>query len=305
MVILRKPNLQLTAPVTTFPLWLVCLLTAGMLAACTGSGDNHYRPTFAIAAGNKHEIIFGAPSLAYFETTDLVVKYLNAHLDSIRIRTVACTSVEDFEDKLRKGFFDFTVINGPQLITATQNGYTVAGRIADDYHSLLFVNKDSGIEKIPDCKGHTIALTGNRILAGSMMPLMYLYQHGIDVNKDIKRLYSPSYESVLLDVCLGKCAIGAVWSTSYANFQRKSPDLAAHLEVKWTTPSLPSSGILFKRSLNKDIAKKIATLLIRLQTDQQGRKALGHVGIGSFEAADSTTYFPLTQFLRKYDSLIH
>lgn len=295
-MILRKPHLQLTAPLTGLLLWL---------AACTNTADTRYQPTFASTTGLQHEIVFGAPSLAYYEIADPTMKYLNAHLDSLHVRTVACTSVEDYEDKLRKGFFDFTVINGPQLVTAEQSGYTVVGKIADDYHALIFVNKDSGIDDFRDCNDRTIALTGNRILAGSVMPLLYLYDHGVDVNNHLKKLYSPSYESVMLDVCLGKCAIGAVWSTPYETFQRKRPDLASRLQVKWTTPSQASSAILFRRNVNRDVAQKIAQLLFGLSGNEQGRKALQRIGISRFEPADSTTYLSMKKFLRKYDSLIH
>jgi phosphonate transport system substrate-binding protein len=289
------PNLQSYTP----------LLFTVLLAACNHSDPDHYRPTFTNAVAGKHELIFGTPSLAYYETTDLVVKYLNAHLDSIKVRTVACSSIEDYEDKLRKGYFDFTVINGPQLLTASRHGYSVVGRIADDYRSLIFANKDSGINDFADCKDKTMALTANRILAGSVMPLIFLHDQGVDVNNHLKKLYSPSYESVLLDVCLGKCAIGAVWTTSFGNFQRKRPDLASRLQVKWTTPSLASSAVLFRQDLDKDVAKNILSLLLNLDKDDQGQEALQRVGIGRLIAADSTAYYPLKQFLRKYDSLIH
>ena len=157
-----------------------------LLSACNHPDKDHYRPTFANAApGNRRELIFGAPSLAYYETTDLLIKYLNTHLETVHIRTVACTSVEDYEDKLRKGFFDFTAINGPQLVIAGQHGYTIVGRIADDYRSLILANKDSSVRTFADCRDKTIALTGNRILAGSLMPLMFLREQGVDVNKHL------------------------------------------------------------------------------------------------------------------------
>jgi phosphonate transport system substrate-binding protein len=301
-MILRKPNLHLTASAIAILLWQACLL-----AACSGNGAGqpHYRPTFVSAQHNKRELIFGTPSLAYFETTDLIMKYLSEHLDSIRIRTVACRSIEDYEDKLRKGYFDFTVINGAQLLSAEQNGYTVVGRIADDYRSFIFVNKDSAIENFRDCKGRSIALGANRILAGSVMPLMFLYAHGVDVNRDLKRVYCPSFESILLNVCLGKCAMGAVWETAYRNFQNKRPDLASRLRLKWMTPSLVSSGLLVRRNLDKALAQKLASLLFGLQADEQGRQALQRVGIGRIVAADSSSYIPLKEFLRKYDSLVH
>lgn len=282
------------------------LLFTVLVAACNHSDRDHYRPTFANAApGTRHELIFGAPSLAYYETTDLLIKYLNAHLDSVHIRTVACASVEDYEDKLRKGFFDFTAINGAQLFDATQHGYTIVGRIADDYRALILANKDSSVQSIADCRDRTIALTGNRILAGSLMPLMFLRDQGVDVNNHLKRLYSPSYESVLLDVCLGKCALGAVWTTSWIVFQRKRPDLAGRLEAKWTTPSLPGSAVLFRKEVNKEFVNAITSLLFNLDKEEQGQQALQRVGIGRFVPADSTTYRPVKEFLRKSDSLIY
>ena len=284
----------------------ILLLFTVLLAACNHSDRDHYRPTFTNAApGSRRELIFGAPSLAYYETTDLLIKYLNTHLDSVHIRTVACTSVEDYEDKLRRGFFDFTAINGAQLVIATQHGYTIVGRIADDYRSLILANKDSSVQTIADCRDKTIALTGNRILAGSLMPLMFLRDQGIDVNNHLKKFYSPSYESVLLDVCLGKCALGAVWTSSWDVFQRKRPDLATRLEVKWTTASLPSSAIMFKTDMDKNLIRKISSLLFNLDKDEQGLQALKRVGIGRFVPADSTTYRPVKEFLRKSDSLIH
>lgn len=293
---LNMPNLQ------TFTL----LLFTGLLAACKHSDRDHYRPTFANAApGNRRELLFGASSLAFYETTDPLVKYLNAHLDSVRIRTVACTSVEDYEDKIRRRLFDFTTINGPQFILAGQHGYTVTGRIATDYRALILVNKDSGVRNFADCNDKTIALATHRVLAGSLMPQMFLQEHGVDVNNHLKKIFSPSYESVLLDVCLGKCALGAVWTNSWTIFQRKRPDLASRLQVKWTTPSLPGSAIVFKTEMDPNLARKISSLLFDMPGNEEGRQALQRVGIGRFGPADNHTYDPLRAFLRKSDSLIH
>jgi ABC-type phosphate/phosphonate transport system substrate-binding protein len=75
--------------------------------------------------------------------------------------------------------------------------------------------------------------------------------------------------------------------------------------VKWTTPSLPSTAVLFRKDVNPGLIKTIASLLFNLHKDEKGRQALQRVGIGRFEPADSTTYRPVKEFLRKSDSLIH
>ena len=263
-----------------------------------------YEPAFG-ASNKKKELIYGLPSLSLNETHQLLVRYLNKHLDSVQVRLVACVSGDDYEDQVRKGNFDFTIINGLQLILAEQSGYHVTGCMADEYRSVIFVNKDSGINSLPNLKGHTISLTGRKILAGAVMPLMYLKQHGLDVERDINRRYAPSYESVLMDVCLGKSSAGAVLGIAFRNFSRLKPELASHLEVRWVTPPLPGSALLMKRSLDKDLTRKLAGLFFHMQDDSAGRQALAQIGITKFQPADSSDYAPMKLFIREFDSQIH
>jgi phosphonate transport system substrate-binding protein len=253
----------------------------------------------------KNEVICGLPSLSYNETVRPLVTYINEHLDSAKVRMVGCVSVEDYEDKLRKGAFDITVINGPQLIMAEKFGFRVIGRVTDEYRSVIFVNKDSAIQTLADLNGRTVSFSGKNILAGAIMPMLYLSHHGVDVNKSIQRRYTPSFESSLMDVCLGKSSAGAVWGIAYNNFARLKPELASHLEVKWITPSLPSSALMIRRGLDKGLADRLTTLFFHLQDDSAGRIALAYAGITKFETADSSSYVPMKQYIREFDSLVH
>lgn len=263
-----------------------------------------YQPTFGTQGKPKKEILCGLPAVSYNETVQPLVGYINGHLDSAKLRIVGCISVEDYEDKLRAGAFDITVINGPQLVLAEEYGYRVIGRMADEYRSVIFVNKDSAIYRLDDLKGHTFSFTGKNILAGAVMPMIYLHDHGLDVKTAIRRRYNPSFESTLMDVCLGKSSAGAVWGVAYKNFERSKPELASHLEVKWITPPLPSSALMIRRDMPGELAERLTNLFFHLQDDPAGRAALAYSGVSKFEAADSSNYVLTKQFIREFDSLL-
>lgn len=273
------------------------------LPAC--SQQKSYQPGFGTRDKKQQELLFGLPSLSFSETSQVLVGYLNGHLDPLRVRVAACVSVEDYEEQVRKRNFDFIVINGPQLELATRSGYRIVGRIADEYESVIFINKDSAVQNLSDLQGRTISLTGRNVLAGAIMPLMYLYHHGVAVNNAVKRRYSPSYESVLMDVSLGKSSAGAVWGTAYKNFLRLKPELGAHLEIKWITPGLASSALLLREDMDSTVAARLAGLFFHLQNDSAGCAALAQLGISRFVAGDSSCYDPMKSLIREYDSLIH
>jgi ABC-type phosphate/phosphonate transport system substrate-binding protein len=276
-----------------------------VMSACSRDGQRTYRPVFASVAHSRKEMVFGVPAVPYYDAANAIAGYLNERLDGTRVRAVACISVEDYENKLRNGYFDFTVINGPQLLMAEERGYTVVAKIAEEYRSMIVVNKDSAVHGFADLRNRTICLGGRRIMAGDVMPLLFLYKHGVDVNKRLKRLYSPSYESALMNVCLGRCSVGAVWGTAYRNFCNRRPELASRLSVKWVTPSLASAGLLLRWDVNRELSKKLAGLFCRMGEDTEGRRALKLMGLRPLEPADSSMYLPMKKMLREYDELIH
>jgi phosphonate transport system substrate-binding protein len=283
-----------------------CLLYLALFpaTACSDRRQAPYEPTFEAAGAGRKVLILGLPGQGLYETTDLLVQYLNDHLDSVTIQTVAC-DVDDYEARLRNGYFDLTVINGRQLLGAEHSGYRVVGRITDDSRTVIFVHKDSGIHQFSDLRGRTISIAGKSTLAGAMMPLMYLYRQGVDVNGGLRKLYAPSFESAILNVYLGHASVGTTWKPMWETYLQQRPEIATRLEARWVTPPLINAGILFRSSVPRDLAAKVAGLFFRLQTDEQGRRALQRLNITGFEPADSNSFRPMETFLREYDAVVH
>jgi phosphonate transport system substrate-binding protein len=279
-----------------------CLAFA--LMACSGKRPQAYSPTFEAAASNRKVLTMGVPGQSFYETTDLLVQYLNKRLDSVKIQTVACAGIDEYQEKLRNGYFDLTIINGLQLLGALRNGYRVVGRIADDSRTVIFVNKDSSVYEFGDIQGHTICLPGQHTLAGTMMPLLYLYQQGVNVNGGLHRLYVPSFESAMLDVYLGHASLGATWKPMWEVYMKQRPELGNKLEARWETPPLVNAGILFRVTTDSALAAKVAGLFFRMNKDEQGRRALQRLNLSGFEPADSSSFRPMEAFLREYDENI-
>lgn len=273
-------------------------------SACSGKRHQPYQPTFETADAGRKVLTLGVPGQSFYETTDLLVQYLNAHLDSVTIQTVACSGIDDYQSKLRSGYFDLTVINGPQLLGAERNGYRVIGRIADDSRSVIFVHKDSGIHQFTDIRGHTISLPGKTTLSGTMMPLMYLYHQGVDVNGGLRRQFVPSFESAMLEVYLGHASLGATWKPAWEMYLKRRPELGSKLEVRWETPALVNAGVLFRFSIDSGLARKLAGLFFQMGKDEEGRRALQRLNISGFEPADSSSFRPMEAFLREYEAYI-
>jgi phosphonate transport system substrate-binding protein len=285
---------------------VLCLLyvVTCPLSACSGKRHQPYQPTFEVAGGGRKVLTLGEPGLSFYETTDLLVQYLNDHLDSVTIQTVACTGIDDYQSKLRNGYFDLTVINGPQLLGAERNGYRVVGRIADDSRTVIFVHKDSGIHRFADIRGHTISLPGKNTLSGTIMPLMYLYHQGVDVNGGLRRLFVPSFESAMLEVYLGHASLGATWKPEWEMYLKQRPELGRKLEVRWETPALINAGVLFRVTIDSGLAAKLEGLFFQMGKDEQGRRALQRLNITGFEPADSSSFRPMEAFLREYEEYI-
>lgn len=286
---------------------MVCILylAAWSMTACSDRRQVPYAPTFEVAGGSKKVLIFGVPGQGFYETTDLLVRYLNDHLDSLTIQTVACGNIDDYQAKLRNGYFDLTVINGRQLLAAEHSGYIVVGRITDDSRTVIFVHKDSGIHQFSDLRGRTISIPGKNTLAGAIMPLMYLYRQRVEVNGGLRRLYAPSFESAILNVYLGHASVGTTWKPMWEMYLRQRPEIASRLEARWVTPPLINAGMLFRSSVPNDLVTKVAALFFRMRTDEQGRRALQRLNITGFEPADSNSFRPMETFLREYDAVIH
>jgi phosphonate transport system substrate-binding protein len=296
------------------PIWHMQMgffFTMIFLSGCGASPEKvQYRPRFAIDSTVKKTIIFGVPNPIFYDEESKLVKYLNERLGgSVQVRCVAYRSLDAYLAQLNDGKFDFTICNGVAALKALRKGYSIACKRNSDsaYYGVIFVNKDSAINKVADLKGKTLSLCGRSALAGSMMPLLYLHTHGVNVNKDLKFLFAPSFESTILNVYLGKSSAGAAWVVIWRQFVEQRPEIADKVAIKWVTSTLPDNALLINDKLDPKTRAKLLDLLLgvnRNDTELAAVKYMGATKTG-FEIADSNTYAPTKAFYTEYKSIIH
>jgi phosphonate transport system substrate-binding protein len=88
-------------------------------------------------------------------------------------------------------------------------------------------------------------------------------------------------------------------------YVKNHPEVLEKVELKWETPPLLNNALLVKNTTDKDINSQLTRLFFSLHTNNEGKIALNELGISGFEKADSSTFKPIMEFKKKFDSVIH
>lgn len=285
------------------------LLLCVVIVSCNTSelnSDTIYQPVFANDTLKKNTLIFGFPSFSYAETAEPLISYLNRRLSGTRIILKACSSYDDYMNGLNKNEFDLTLLNGIQSSEAESHGYSIRGKLIgdDNYRGVIFVRKDANIKEIKDLKKKRVAFSPSRMVPGTIMPIYYLYQNGIDISQDIDQVYVSSFESAIITTYLDKSDAGFCQKRNWNVYIKNHPDILSKVDLKWETPPLINNALLVKNSNDSAIISQLTLLLFSMHNTKEGKEALNRLDFIGFEKANTATYKPMTDFKKKYDSVI-
>jgi phosphonate transport system substrate-binding protein len=264
-----------------------------------------YEPTFSIDSAQKKTLLFGVATQAFYELNTPLTKYLNEHLEDAHLKIVANSSFSEYVEKVKNRYFDVAGGNGIIALESIHNGYSILTAVVDqDVNAgVILVNKDSSINHFSDLKGKSVASVESPAL-GHLLPMVYLYKNGLDVNKQIKLKYLESFESVILNIYLGRCSAGLTTVNGWHNFLKRRPEIASKVALRWVTPEVAGNVLLIRNTVDKKTASQLKKLLLTMHMNEQGRKALANLGYAKFVAADSTTYLPFRNLLKEYRAII-
>ena len=287
---------------------IVAAIFLGTLSRCSNeSEDNepqfgarpptHGIPTYRLAVHPLHN-----PTklmLAYQPLVD----YLNARLEGGRLALESSRDYADFERKYKTRKPEFLLPNPWQTLQAMQVGYSVVAMAGEprDFKGIFVVRKDSGLKEPMDLKGRSISYPSRTALAACIMPQRFLHDRGININSDIENRYVGSQESSIMNVYLGLTAAGATWPPPWRAFQKDHPSEAASLKVIWETESLASNSVMVRNDVPATFAEQVRTLLIGLDSTDDGKSILTGMETARFLPASEDDYDVVRQFVLAFE----
>lgn len=179
------------------------------------------------------------------------------------------------------------------------------------YHSMILVRKKSGISKLPDLKGKTIAFVDEKSTSGYLYPQVILKKHNLS-SKDFKEIkYSGSHsQSVALLDQKDADAI-AVFSddvnglkSAYAKYSKKVNPMK-QVDIIWVSDSIPNDPFCVRQDFYDQYPKLTYNLMIALidAVDQhKGKREVQEaVGAKALMPATHRQYDPVREMVKALD----
>lgn len=284
------------------------LIAPFLFSGCGEEKTSPYAPVFTEV--KERELIVGIHPYLNAQRTFLafepILRYLEDHADGIRLRLETSVDYADYERKLYAGHFDLSLPNPYQTLEAQALGYRIVAKVKPDtdFRGVIVARKDRHIRSVSQLRGEKISFPSPTALAATMLPKWFLFERGLDVDKEAFPQYVGSQYSSIMNAYSGDTVAAATWPTPWKTWQQENPDKAEEMELLWTTPELVNNGFVARADMDEAVVEQIVTLLCALDTTREGKAILVPSGFTGFERADETTYVPVKQFLRRYDAAI-
>lgn len=282
---------------------IACLL----LVCSHASLAQGYRPSGT--APSKETYVFGVHPYTnpqdLFDAYEPIMRYLELKLPGRYFQVEASRDYADYEAKLAARRFHFGLPNPAQTVMALDHGYKVIAKMApdDDFRGLIVARTESAPASVKALAGKTLCFTSASAVAGTMLPLLYLHDNGLDL-KSIQIRYVGSQFSSILNANSGEYAACGSTSRFMRTWSNSNPDKARDMKILWRTPSLPHNGVVARDDVPPQVMRQVATALAGMDADKDLDQSQFRIDQQHFELATDATYKPMIEFLRRYDQVI-
>jgi len=198
------------------------------------------------------------------------------------------------------GPFSYVIASNVAGAEAIVNGVRASTGKAD-YHSIIVVNANSGIEKMEDLKGKKFAFVDPASTSGNLIPRKILIENGIDPDNDFgMSYYAGTHNAVQLAVANGKVDAGADSDNSYNRMVAAGEIDPAVNKILFTSESIPGSPIVVRKDLPVELKEKIKNALVAM-SEQTISQVDGWGGIASYKAVSDSDYDVIRETARILD----
>lgn len=201
------------------------------------------------------------------------------------------------------GRADIAIINSFSYLLANEKYGAIAGlRVIRtgkqaNYRGQIIVRVDTGIEKIEDLDGRSIAYVDASSASGYILPSSLLKKKGI---KPAKETFAMKHDNVVTMVYQRQVDAGATFYSpphpetgepldARARVKKQYPDVFDKIKILALTDSLPNDPVVFRKGMSRAMVNKIKKALLKFANSEEGKKILPDIYSieGLIEAKDA------------------
>lgn len=290
--------------ISKIPLSLIALIGAMILSACQPKAtltSESSVPTLAAKLTQDQILSIGVVSddpAGTIEGYQPLMDYLAKQLSDLGIKQSNVVVTPDFEtmnEKLKSGEVDLFYETAYGALYAYENAEAIPllrgwRKKIGEYHSTVFVRKDSGITSLDGLRGKLIAFAEPDSTSGYFLPKAFMIESGLSLSEqstagaipsgEVGYIIAGSDENVVSSVLLGKSIGGALEYDVYDGLKQEEKD---QLRILAQTQDIPRSVIMASSKMDTPLRKRIISILKVADQSDEGKAAL--------KSAKNTTKF--------------
>jgi len=229
----------------------------------------------------------GADTVTQLARYAPLCKYLGNKMDmKVEVKPLANYGIihEDLRDgKIDAGFFGSLVYGQ----TRARIGIEPLARLVDlegnsTYSSYTFVRSDRGIKSPKDIKGKNMAVADPASTGGYPAQRIYFQKYGMDIDKDVKIIWATDHDAAVMLVFDKLAEMGGAKNIAFDKAAAKYPAIKRDLVVLDKSPEVPDTVFAVRKNLDPAVREKLRSVLIKMDSDPEGKKILTEFGARGF-----------------------
>lgn len=246
---------------------------------------------FPLGASAEEPLVFGF--LPILSPQKLVARFgpLTDYLAEQLHRQVRLETAGDYAEfvrRTRQQRYDI-LFTAPHFyyIAQRQAGYRVLVRVdAPSLPAVIVVRKDSNIKSLEDLRGKKLA-TADPLALGTALVKAHLSTHGIDPDKDLTLVMTPTHNASLLSTYKRVTDAASLMLPPY---KRAKPEVKRNMRIIAQTAGTPHMPISVSPSVSAKDAAIIENALLNLKSSDEGRALLKHLSWPGFVKTNPSEY---------------
>ncbi len=248
---------------------LFLLLAITFIISITGCGNKHEKEKTLklgfVPLKNNEKLV---------EDTEPIAKKLSEKLGR-KVEIFTASSYIGVVEGLNSGSVDFAFIPPFSSLLATNKGtakniLTAKGKTGvPGYKSVILVKKSSNINNIADLKGKTLGFVDESSTSGYIYPASMIKNKGIDLDKDVKILFTGGHDKSVQLLELGDVDAIGTFEGVLDKYSKDFPNIKDDLKVIATSDLIPGVTVTVSNSLDNETQKKIKETLTSMQDDKE------------------------------------